>query len=625
MMDRSSPFVLAVFFCLACSLEQSHAQKYTAAQTLGLKPIQPDAVYQIVPTEDVAGCKVLDINENGQRGWEVVGPDGETLRRFVDTDKDKQLDRWSYFQFGIESYRDIDSDSDGKADEYRWLGNGGTRWGSDPDQDGRIDSWKRISAEEVTAEVLAAVRDGDARRFRAVLATAGEVKSLGLGETKAAQIMGQLRLAISDFADIVRDQKSVGPDATWLQFAAPAPGIYPVGTNGSQKDVLVYENVVAMFDDEGASGQLLVGTLVKVGDAWRLVNLPALGDGALEQTAGLFFTSPSSGANTMVTDKQTQALVAQLEGIDRQLAESKPGTADKLNAQRADVVEQLIVAASNSEERRTWARQLIDTLGVAIQSGQYRGGLDRLKAVARKYSSGDAALAAYANYQAIQTEYIVRQTPDAEFEKVQNWYLDSLETFVKGHPRTLEAAQAMLQLALAKEFEGKEKEALTYYRSVRDSFEGNEVGEKAAGAVRRLESVGRQIELVGTTLDGRKFQLSKFRGRPVLIHYWATWCEPCKQDMKLINRLMARYKRAGLTPVGINVDARKEDAEAFLSTNRLPWIQLFEEGGLESSRLSKAFGVQTLPTMMLIDKTGKVVEHNITAAQLDDAIDAMLK
>ncbi|MEO1618576.1 MAG: TlpA disulfide reductase family protein [Planctomycetota bacterium] len=625
MMDRSQFATLLAGLCLACGVSNAAAQKYTAKQTLALKPLQADAVYESVPADQVDQCKVLDVNENGQRGWEVVGPDGATLRRFVDTNNDQQLDQWSYFQFGIESYRDVDSDFDNKADQYRWLGNGGTRWGLDRDEDGQIDAWKRISAEEVSAEVLAAIRDGNADRFRALLATPREIEALGLGDEKADQVISNLRMAASDFADIAAEQRSIGPDAQWLQFAAPAPGIYPVGTNGSSQDVLVYENVVAMFDNAGKSGQLMVGSLVKVGDAWRLVSLPLVGEDAIGQTSGLFFTSPGTSGNSLVSDSKTQELVTDLEAIDQQLAAAKPGTSERLHAARAGLVEQLIASATTPEERRTWVRQLIDTVGVAVQSGEYPKGLQRMKTIAKQFAGNDRGLAAYANYQAIQTEYVSRQTPDAEFEKVQKWYLDSLDVFVDAHPRTLEAAQAMLQLALAKEFEDKEKEALAYYRQVRDLYEGSEVGEKAAGAVRRLESVGRQIELRGTTIDGRPFQLSKLRGRPVLIHYWATWCEPCKQDMKLINRLMARYKRAGLTPIGINVDARREDAEQFLKTNRLPWIQLFEEGGLESSQLSKAFGVQTLPTMMLVDKSGKVVAHNITAAQLDDQIDAMLK
>jgi thioredoxin-like negative regulator of GroEL len=94
--------------------------------------------------------------------------------------------------------------------------------------------------------------------------------------------------------------------------------------------------------------------------------------------------------------------------------------------------------------------------------------------------------------------------------------------------------------------------------------------------------------------------------------------------MKLLRRLQASYQRAGLQLVGVNVDVTREMASDFLRANPLPWTQLFEDGALESSRLAKAFGVQTLPTMMLIDQDGKVVRHNVRAAELDAELNAMV-
>jgi thiol-disulfide isomerase/thioredoxin len=135
--------------------------------------------------------------------------------------------------------------------------------------------------------------------------------------------------------------------------------------------------------------------------------------------------------------------------------------------------------------------------------------------------------------------------------------------------------------------------------------------------------VGRRIDLQGQTIDGRSFSLADLRGNAVVIHYWATWCEPCKQDMKLLRRLQARYK--GLQLVGVNVDSTRALAAGYLQETPLPWNQLFEDGGLESSPLAKAFGVQTLPTMMLVDSSGKVVRHNVRAAELDNELEKLFK
>ena len=107
---------------------------------------------------------------------------GQGLRRFLDTNNDNKVDMWCYYKDGIEVYRDLDTDFDGKTDQYRWLNTAGTKWGLDPDEDGRINSWKTISPEEVSAEVVAGLRDKDAARFLRLLPTADEIATLGLGE-----------------------------------------------------------------------------------------------------------------------------------------------------------------------------------------------------------------------------------------------------------------------------------------------------------------------------------------------------------------------------------------------------------------------------------------------------------
>ncbi len=620
------PVGALAFWIVACGWigPAASAAAPTAKAALALKPVQPNVVYELVPADMLDGCTIEDLEIGDWSGWDVVAADGSLLRRFADTNGDKKVDQWSYFNYGIEVYRDVDVDFNGKADQYRWLSTGGTRWGVDDDEDGRIDRWKQISAEEVSAELVAALRNADSQRFARLLISSDELKSLGLGRRKAEEIAVKKKRAADDFLALAKRQKSVGKSAKWVQFAASPPGLVPRGTDGSTKDVVVYENAVAMFEQGDQSGQLLVGTLVRVGDAWRLVELPAVsGEGeAITQVTGIFFTpgGASTGAvgTSSLLGEKTQELVRELESIDTKLATAKkPSDVEKLHQGRADIVEQLIKSAGNRTERETWTRQLVDTLSVAVQSGTYPQGLLRLKKISGGLANREESLKSYADYLAIGTEYVVRQTPDADFSKVQEWYLESLGKFVERYPKTPEAALAWLQLGLSKEFEDKEREALAHYKKVASQFPGTDAGEKASGAIRRLESVGKLIELEGTSIDGKPFKLSSLRGKPVILHYWATWCEPCKQDMKLLRRLQASHQRSGLRLVGVNVDVTREMAAGFLNTTPLPWTQLFEAGGLESSRLAKRFGVQTLPTMMLVDKDGKVVRHNVRAAELE--------
>ncbi len=596
----------------------------SAEAALALQPVQSDVPFYKVPKEDVASCRVTDLRENGWSGWTVEAADGTRLRRFADTNGDKKIDLWCYYDHGIEVYRDVDSDFNGKADQYRWLGTAGTRWGIDKNEDGKIDQWKQISAEEASAELIAAIAGADAERFARLLATEQEIRELGLGAATAERVAKKAAKAATDFAALVKQQKTVGPAARWVQFASTAPGIVPAGTDASTRDLRIYENAVAMFEDAGKSGQVMVGTMLQIGDAWRLVDAPQVvgDDQPLAQTPGTFFTPggmASAASARPAMGAETQQLVSSLEKIDRELAAATvPADQADLNRRRVDVVEQLIATSSSAAERQTWMRQLVDTVSVAVQTGVYPEGLERLRRFSTDLPSSEPELQAYVQFQIISTEHAKRhQVPDADFAKDQEWYLTELTKFVEQYPTAPEAAQALLQLALSKEFEEKESESLEFYNRVVKSFAGTDMGEKAAGAVRRLESKGKVLEFQGRTVQGEPFDLTKLQGRPVIIHYWATWCEACKHDMKLLRQLQAKYQSAGLQIVGVNVDSSRSQATGYLQANSAPWIHLYEDGGLESSGLAKQLGVQTLPMMLLIDDKGRVVSNNIYAASLD--------
>lgn len=269
-------------------------------QALKLAPVQPGVDYDRPSPEEAAKCKIAAKKVDGHVGWVVESPEGVTLRKFVDTNDDNIVDQWSYYKDGLEVYRDIDSNFNGKVDQYRWFHTGGSRWGVDSNEDGVIDSWKSISAEEVTAEVIAALATHDADRFARLVLTTAELKSLGLGKSRAEGVAAKTSKAVADFKAMSARQKVVASDATWMQFSANRPGVVPAGTDGAAKDLRVYENVVAIAESGGKHVQVQIGTLVQVGDTWRVIDMPQpVGEGQADATSsGFFFQAALRGAAT---------------------------------------------------------------------------------------------------------------------------------------------------------------------------------------------------------------------------------------------------------------------------------------------------------------------------------------
>jgi thiol-disulfide isomerase/thioredoxin len=594
-------------------------------QALKLTPTQSGVDYDRPTPEQAAKCKIVAKKIGGHVGWIVEGPDGMTLRKFVDTNDNNVVDQWSYYKDGLEVYRDIDSNHNGKVDQSRWFNTAGSRWGVCSREDGAIDSWKTISAEEVTAEIVAAIATHDAQRFNRLLLTSTELRSLGLGKARAESIAEKLDKASTGFKAMSTRQKTITPDTNWVQFSANRPGIVPAGTDQSTKDVRVYEHVVAIVEGGGKHSQFQIGTLVLVGDAWRVIDTP--GDSPSD---GFFFQASLPTRNDVPAEAPSEALQKLLADLSSLDAESAKATTSEQQTQytgrRADLLLRIADATKNADDRSTWLRQLADMIGGAVQTGTCPDGADRLKSLYEKLrrNSADKNLAAYVRFRQLTAGYaLAMQAPKPDFNKIQAEWQKTLEQFVNDFSGSPEAGEAMLQLAITQEYSGQEDDARKWYGRIAREHPDSPAGKKAAGAQTRLDSVGKTIAVSGQSPLGSPVDSASYRGKVVLIQYWASWSGPSKADMPTLKELWNKYGRS-FTIVGVSVDSDVEKLKAYLAENPLPWPQICEQGGLDS-RPANALGILTVPTMILLDQEGKVVSRNISTGDLEAELKKLIR
>lgn len=124
--------------------------------------------------------------------------------------------------------------------------------------------------------------------------------------------------------------------------------------------------------------------------------------------------------------------------------------------------------------------------------------------------------------------------------------------------------------------------------------------------------VGKPMEIEGVTTDGDEFDWKAYKGKVVIVDFWATWCGPCIRELPNVKKTHERLHGKGLEIVGISVDKDEEALAEFLEKNELPWTTL---AGEKAQAMSKKYGVRGIPTMMLIDTEGNIagVAHNIGA------------
>jgi thiol-disulfide isomerase/thioredoxin len=127
-------------------------------------------------------------------------------------------------------------------------------------------------------------------------------------------------------------------------------------------------------------------------------------------------------------------------------------------------------------------------------------------------------------------------------------------------------------------------------------------------AMPRLKQLeGKPLTLKGLTVEGRPFSTEQWKGRVILVDFWATWSPPCMHEMPRLKKAYKDFNGKGLEILGISCDKRAQDIATFRANHPdAPWPQLFDKTTPGSHPLVAEYGVQGIPTLILIDRKGIV-------------------
>ena len=115
---------------------------------------------------------------------------------------------------------------------------------------------------------------------------------------------------------------------------------------------------------------------------------------------------------------------------------------------------------------------------------------------------------------------------------------------------------------------------------------------------------------------GEQLALSSYRGKVVLIDFWASWCGPCRRENPNIVKIYEKYKNSGFEIFGVSLDENVEAWKAAIQKDGITWPQVSELKRWES-KVVKDFGIEAIPYSVLIDQNGKIVAKGLRSDELD--------
>ncbi|MEQ2910705.1 peroxiredoxin family protein [Butyricimonas faecihominis] len=135
---------------------------------------------------------------------------------------------------------------------------------------------------------------------------------------------------------------------------------------------------------------------------------------------------------------------------------------------------------------------------------------------------------------------------------------------------------------------------------------------------KQLTGIAPDFEL--PDMEGNLVRLSSFRGKYVLVDFWASWCVSCRQNNRELFKYYPELKAAGLEVISISLDDDRALWIKAVETDKITWTQLIDPKGFKASELRKSYKFDSLPTVYLIDPRGNIVMKKPTLEQMREIL-----
>jgi thiol-disulfide isomerase/thioredoxin len=199
----------------------------------------------------------------------------------------------------------------------------------------------------------------------------------------------------------------------------------------------------------------------------------------------------------------------------------------------------------------------------------------------------------------------------AEYEK-------GVRVLQKEFPNQPEIMQMLMQAARGSD----PSKARPLLQEIANSTAPDNVKEEAATELKKLDAVGKPVDLQFTAVDGREVDVAKLKGKVVLIDFWATWCGPCVGELPHVKAAYDKLHSQGFEIVGISLDKDKDSLTKFVGAHNMEWPQFFD-GLYWQNKYARQFGIESIPAMWLLDKKGVLRDVN-ARADLSDKVTKLL-
>jgi peroxiredoxin len=213
----------------------------------------------------------------------------------------------------------------------------------------------------------------------------------------------------------------------------------------------------------------------------------------------------------------------------------------------------------------------------------------------------------------------------AEYQNLNAQYLAGIKNFIKTHPKSPVSGYVIHNDLNNPAIPVAEvEEALSYIDKSMAGTKFVKLATKRVNDIRGTTVGYKATDFSQNSTDGKPVKLSDFRGKYVLLDFWASWCRPCRMENPNVVAAYNRFKDKGFTVLGVSLDSNREPWLAAIKQDQLTWTHVSDLKGW-GNEVGRIYGVQGIPQNFLIDREGKIVAKDLRGPALDEKLAEVLE
>lgn len=216
-----------------------------------------------------------------------------------------------------------------------------------------------------------------------------------------------------------------------------------------------------------------------------------------------------------------------------------------------------------------------------------------------------------------------RTLVNKEFDKLNLRLIDSVEIFVKKYPSSPVTAFVITDRFV--NYPNPEKAKSTYAalsQTGKNTLYGLELGQSIR--IAEKTGIGVSPDFTLPNQQGKLVKLSDFKGKVVLVDFWASWCVPCRNENPNLTKAYAKYHDKGFEIISISLDNNRESWLKAIADDKLVWLHLSDLKAWKSD-LVVDYGIKSIPMSFLVDRSGKIIAKDLRGDSLEKKLETLYK